>query len=35
MTRYSYLVFISNYKFNFGVKGQGQIKTKSVKRLIT
>ena len=26
---------ISNYQYNLGVKGQGQIKTKSVIRLIT
>ena len=35
MPRCSYLVCISNYQFNLGVKGQGQINTKSVIRLIT
>ena len=30
MPRCSYLVCISNYQFNLGVKGQGQIKTKIV-----
>ena len=37
MYRCSYLpmVGISNYQYNLGVKGQDQIKTKSVIRLIT
>ena len=37
MPRCSYLhmVWISNYQYNFGVKGQGEIKIKSVIRLIT
>ena len=37
MARCSYLpmVWISNYQYNFGVKGQGEIKTKSVIQLIT
>ena len=37
MPRYSYLpmVCITNYPYNLGVKGQGQIKTKSEIQLIT
>ena len=37
MPRCSYLpiLCITNYQYNFGVEGQGQIKTKSVIRLIT
>ena len=34
MPQCSYLVCISNYQFNLGVKGQGQVKTNSVIRLI-
>ena len=37
MPRCSYLpmVCISTYQYDLGVKGQGQIKTKAVIRLIT